>query len=120
MTFFTGSLFFTAAAFLTYREAVDAGPHQPVVARRRFSVFQPSRINWWATAVQLAGTVFFNVSTGIAMVSDLSRAGRAPARVAPRRLGLGLLTGRQRAGLVRGLPRLGGLASGVLILVAST
>jgi hypothetical protein len=72
VTFFTGSLFFTAAGFLTYREAVDAGPHQPDVARQRFFVFQPGRIDWWATAVQLAGTMFFNVSTGAAMVSDLS------------------------------------------------
>jgi hypothetical protein len=60
------------AGFLTYREAVDAGPQPPGAARRRFFVFQPGRIDWWATAVQLAGTVFFNVSTGVAMVSDLS------------------------------------------------
>jgi hypothetical protein len=72
VTFFTGSLFFTAAGFLTYREAVDAGPRTPGAPRRRFFVFQPRRIDWWATAVQLAGTVFFNVSTGVAMISDLS------------------------------------------------
>jgi hypothetical protein len=72
VTFFTGSLFFTGAGFLTYREAVDAGPHAPGARRRRFFVCQPGRIDWWATAVQLAGTVFFNVSTGVAMVSDLS------------------------------------------------
>jgi hypothetical protein len=72
VTFFVGSLFFTAAGFLTYREAVDAGPHAPGSDRRRFFVYQPGRIDWWATAVQLAGTVFFNVSTGVAMVSDLS------------------------------------------------
>ena len=72
VTFFTGSLFFTAAGFLTYREAVDAGPQPPGTARRRFFVFQPGRIDWLATAVQSARTVFFNVSTGVAMVSDLS------------------------------------------------
>src|SRR5271166_2120606 len=72
VTFFTGSLFFTAAGFLSYRETVDAGPQPPGTARRRFFVYQPDRIDWWATAVQLAGTVFFNVSTGVAMVSDLS------------------------------------------------
>src|SRR5579871_5854534 len=72
VTFFAGSLFFTAAGFLTYREAVDAGPHQPGTPRRRFFVYQPHRIDWWATAVQLAGTLFFNISTGVAMVSDLS------------------------------------------------
>jgi hypothetical protein len=71
-TFFTGSLFFTAAGFLTYREAVDAGPQAPGGARRRFFVYQPHRIDWWATAVQLAGTLFFNISTGNALRADLT------------------------------------------------
>jgi hypothetical protein len=82
VTFFIGSLFFTSAAFLTYREAVDAG--SPVhnagspahvggpSAHRRFFVYQPGRIDWWATGVQLVGTVFFNVSTGTATVANLS------------------------------------------------
>jgi hypothetical protein len=78
VTFFTGSLFFTSAAFLTYREAVDAAPSAdpappaPNPTRRRFFVYQPGRIDWWATAVQLVGTVFFNVSTGTALAADLS------------------------------------------------
>jgi hypothetical protein len=72
VTFFAGSLFFTAAGFLTYREAVDAGPQPSHAPRRRFFVFQPHRIDWWATAVQLAGTVFFNISTGNAMRADLT------------------------------------------------
>ena len=72
MTFFVGSLFFTSAGFLTYREAVDAGPQPPGAARRRFFVFQPGRIDWWATAVQLAGTLFFNISTGNAVRVNLS------------------------------------------------
>jgi hypothetical protein len=71
-TFFIGSLFFTAAGFLTYREAVDAGPPSRTAVRRRFFVFQPRRIDWWATAVQLAGTLFFNVSTGTALRVDLT------------------------------------------------
>jgi len=75
LTFFIGSLFFTAAGFLSYREAVDAGP-QPAhsARRRRFFVFQPHRIDWWATAIQLAGTLFFNLSTGNALREDLSAA----------------------------------------------
>ena len=72
VTFFAGSLFFTSAGFLTYREAVDAGPQAPGAARRRFFVFQPRRIDWWATAVQLAGTLFFNISTGNALREDLT------------------------------------------------
>jgi hypothetical protein len=72
VTFFAGSLFFTSAAFLTYREAVDAAPQAPGSVRRRFFVIQSRRIDWWATAVQLAGTLEFNVSTGNAMRINLS------------------------------------------------
>jgi hypothetical protein len=72
VTYFAGSLFFTAASFLSYREAVDAGPGALNPTHRRFLVYQPRRIDWWATAVQLAGTLYFNVSTGVATVTDLS------------------------------------------------
>jgi hypothetical protein len=72
VTYFVGSLFFTAASFLCYREAVDAAPEPLKPAHRRFFVYQPGRIDWWATAVQFVGTLYFNVSTGIAMVTDLS------------------------------------------------
>ena len=72
VTFFIGSLFFTSAGFLTYREAVDAGPQRAGRSRRRFFVFQPRRIDWWATAVQLVGTLYFNVSTGNAVRADLT------------------------------------------------
>jgi hypothetical protein len=74
VTFFVGSLFFTSAAFLTYREAVDAAPAGPDKARRRFFVWQPGRIDWWATATQLVGTVYFNVSTASATIAGLSAA----------------------------------------------
>lgn len=72
VTYFVGSLFFTAASFLSYREAVDAAPSALNPAHRRFFVYQPRRIDWWATGVQLVGTLYFNVSTGLAMVTDLS------------------------------------------------
>ena len=72
VTFFTGSLFFTSAAFLTYREAVDAAPPAHNPTHRRFFAYQPGRIDWWATGVQLIGTLFFNVSTGTATAASLS------------------------------------------------
>src|SRR5262244_456007 len=50
VTYFVGSLFFTAASFLSYREAVDAAPGAMNPAQRRFFVYQPGRIDWWATA----------------------------------------------------------------------
>ena len=72
VTYFVGSLFFTAASFLSYREAVDAAAAALNPAHRRFFVYQPGRIDWWATGVQLVGTLYFNVSTGLDMVTDLS------------------------------------------------
>lgn len=58
-TYFIGSLFFTAAALVQWG-LVDAEPD----AWRRPAM----RDDWWAAAVQAAGTVFFNVSTFAAIV----------------------------------------------------
>jgi hypothetical protein len=71
LTFFVGSLFFTAAGFMQYREAVDASPRSAGARRRKVFVFLPRRIDWLATGVQLVGTVEFNVSTAIAVVAPL-------------------------------------------------
>jgi hypothetical protein len=72
VTYFVGSLFFTSASFLAYREAVDAAPPTRHRDGRRVLTVQPARIDWWSTAIQLVGTLYFNVSTGIAMADDLS------------------------------------------------
>ncbi|MFL6014483.1 MAG: hypothetical protein ACJ74P_09400 [Gaiellaceae bacterium] len=48
VVFFVGSLFFTSAAALQY---VEGG------------LFRPRGLDWWSNVIQLAGTVFFNVST---------------------------------------------------------
>lgn len=72
VTFFVGSLFFTGAGFLSYREAVDAAAPEPGATGRRFFVVQRHRIDWWATAIQLAGTLFFNVSCGYALEQNLT------------------------------------------------
>jgi hypothetical protein len=72
VTYFVGSLFFTAASFLAYREAVDAAPPALNPKHRRVFTYQPGRIDWWATAVQLVGTLYFNVSTGVAMAQNAS------------------------------------------------
>ena len=69
---FAGSLFFTAAGFLSYREAVDAAPRGSGATGRRFFVVQRHRIDWWATAIQLAGTLFFNISCGYALQQNLT------------------------------------------------
>ena len=73
--FFLGSLLFTAAAALQYLETINADRGSARIgARRRLRVlsFEPDRIDWWACAVQLAGTLLFNVSTYDALRSGLS------------------------------------------------
>ena len=72
ITFFVGSLFFTAAGFLQYRESVDAGAAGPTRGWGRVLVWRPHQIDWWASGIQLVGTVYFNVSTGTAMGVDLT------------------------------------------------
>jgi hypothetical protein len=76
-TFFVGSIFFTFAAYLSYQEVLvtPAGPHTDERTRRglaRFVGGSPRRIDWWATVIQLIGTVFFNVTTFAATRSDYS------------------------------------------------
>ncbi|MGC0316878.1 hypothetical protein QBC98_005376 [Kitasatospora acidiphila] len=72
ITYFIGSLFFTSASFFCYRETIDAASPALNPHRRRFFTYQPGRIDWWSTAVQLVGTVYFNISTGLAMADNLS------------------------------------------------
>ena len=73
MTFFIGSIFFTVAGFLQYREAVD---EIPAAQRhgRRVLVWRPERIGWQATAWQSVGTLAFNVSTGVALLTEIGSA----------------------------------------------
>ena len=73
-TFFVGSLFFTSAAFLQYREAVDALPALGATRRHSFWVWAPRNLGWLAGAIQLAGTLWFNWSTGNALRDNLSLA----------------------------------------------
>jgi hypothetical protein len=62
-TSFVGSLFFTAAALLQYREAAGG-----------YLVWAPHDAGWLACAVQLAGTLWFNWSTGNALRHNLAAA----------------------------------------------
>jgi hypothetical protein len=80
ITFFVGSVFFTSAGFLQFRQAANA----PVSVGDRWMtlpsplrVFSANarRIGWWATAVQLAGTIAFNVTTLSAISEDLELRG---------------------------------------------
>ena len=80
MTFFIGSLFFTSAAFLQYVEVavaprVDRHASTRSVGPPRLGI-EPRRIDWWAVAVQLVGTLYFNVTTFAALLGEPRRASR--------------------------------------------
>jgi hypothetical protein len=65
VTFFVGSLLFTSAAYLQFWEVVNVerGPlHRRVAHRLRPASWEPRRIDWVASLIQLVGTVFFNIS----------------------------------------------------------
>jgi hypothetical protein len=76
LTFFVGSILFTAAAYLSFLEAanspatIEGAPEH----RRRFQLagWRPRSIDWWATAIQLVGTVYFNVMTLLALNENWS------------------------------------------------
>jgi hypothetical protein len=57
VTYFVGSIFFTSAAFLQMREGWNV-----------------SSVDRWAGGVQFVGTLFFNFSTGHALVTNLTAA----------------------------------------------
>lgn len=69
LTFFAGSIFFTAAAFIQLR----------LTGRWRRGAWKSSADwdDWWSAASQLIGTLFFNVSTFAALSSSLGVQGAA-------------------------------------------
>jgi hypothetical protein len=74
-TFFIGSLFFTAAGYIQFSEAVNVD-HRPAAKahRRRWRPvsWEPRRIDWLASLVQFVGTILFNISTFAALNHDLT------------------------------------------------
>lgn len=70
--FFTGSLLFTAAAYLQFFEAANASPDVDGKRRtHRLLRLRAESVGWWAVTTQLAGTIAFNIST-LAAMFDLS------------------------------------------------
>jgi hypothetical protein len=56
LTFFVGSLFFTVAAYLTFVQVVRGEGHA-------WFGWMPDSLGFWAAAIQLVGTLYFNVTT---------------------------------------------------------
>jgi hypothetical protein len=74
LTYFIGSIFFTSAAFLQYFETATTNPQLDRPKARRFGQLlevQYQRIDWWASLVQLIGTLWFNRTTLSALVVGL-------------------------------------------------
>lgn len=65
-TFFAGSIFFTLAGFI---QLALSGRRPP----RRVSSRADSA-DWWSAAIQFAGTLLFNVSTGVVLVRAIQDA----------------------------------------------
>lgn len=65
VTFFVGSIFFTLAALI---QLVLSGRRPP-----RSGTNKPDRFDWWAAAIQFAGTLLFNVSTLGALFAAIAR-----------------------------------------------
>ncbi|MFA9563314.1 MAG: hypothetical protein ACERLM_01200, partial [Acidimicrobiales bacterium] len=74
ITFVIGSLFFTSAGYSQFLQVInspdDDGGASP--GSFRFWAWQPARVLWWATFVQLVGTLLFNISTIDAMADSLT------------------------------------------------
>jgi hypothetical protein len=76
VVFFIGSIFFTSAATLQCLETFNAdrglggGGHRQ---RLRLVAFEPRRIDWWSSVVQLAGTLLFNLNTFRALQMGLEQ-----------------------------------------------
>lgn len=67
--FFIGSIFFTSAAYLQYFEATNEGDDVEGRGRtRRLFGVRATSLGWWASVIQLIGTVAFNVSTFSALL----------------------------------------------------
>ena len=77
VVFFVGSIFFTSAAYLQFAEAVNVERAVGTTriagtSRWRPLSWEPRRIDWLAAVVQLAGTLFFNVTTFTGMKHGFS------------------------------------------------
>ena len=75
LIFFSGSLFFTAAGYSQYYQAINApetlgsNGRASATQKRRYFGWQPDRIDFWVTFPQFLGTLAFNVTTFTAFLS---------------------------------------------------
>ena len=65
VVFFVGSMLFTVAAVIQWLEAINAdrGPTGADGGRFRLLAWEPGRVDWWSSGIQLIGTFFFDFTT---------------------------------------------------------
>jgi hypothetical protein len=77
LVFFTGSIFFTAAAYLQLLAAINADRISAIAHRRvpegrlRCFAWRPDEIGWTSAFTQFVGTVLFNINTFDALIPHL-------------------------------------------------
>ncbi|MGO4102449.1 hypothetical protein AB4Y63_00715 [Leifsonia sp. YAF41] len=79
LTFFIGALWFTAAAFIQLSLSGRRPPHR--------SMNRPDAFDWWGSAIQFLGTLFFNLSTTEALITALNSDTRVNSGWAPDAVG---------------------------------
>ncbi len=93
LIFAIGAVFFTAAAWGQFLEAVNAPPslelydETPSPRPFRFFGFRPRMVGYWASLVQWIGTITFNVMTLNAFIPGLNSAGEDLATWTPDMIG---------------------------------
>ena len=74
--FFVGSLFFTTAAALQWLATIHADTEAGTPSSgesTRVLAWEPRRIDFWSSGVQLLGTLFFNVTTFRALTTAVDQ-----------------------------------------------
>lgn len=74
VTFVTGSVFFTSAGYSQFLQAINTEERDPTLPKSgfRFVAWRPASLAFWATGVQLVGTLLFNVNTFRALQDGLT------------------------------------------------
>ena len=111
ITFFIGSLFFTSAGFLQYRESVDAGAGGPPRGWKRVLAYRPEADRLVGHGDPAGRHALLQHQHGQRPAHRPEQPGSPPAHLAARRLRIGVLPRGQRTGVVRGLPRVAGLVA---------
>jgi hypothetical protein len=63
LSFFVGSIFFTAAGYSQYSQSINAAAGGGSQQRRKWFAWQPRRMDYWVTLSQFLGTIMFNLNT---------------------------------------------------------